>query len=306
MFTSLNPPIGLHAPFDFSIDSSNEQDNSLGHGLRVARAATSSLKDQHTSFQSLDNNLSIDQVKQMLKAQQIMIGLEPKISTMLMRAAYTNHPLIVDTLLNMGVDINHHGGSQNSTALMEAAIHGSVESLNALLRAKADIEARDQDGWTALMYAALNGEKRIVTRLLEMRAAVDSVNNEGDTALALAAKAGHTDIVKNLLRHHARPDTVNKTNSTPLIYAAIAHHVDVIPVLLEAGAKPNVINYQALIPLLCSPKESDTYRLLILHGANAADSLIVWDWFISEAQAPGWVWKPELTFEAILSKAQTV
>ncbi|PNG99918.1 Palmitoyltransferase AKR1, partial [Tetrabaena socialis] len=67
------------------------------------------------------------------------------------------------------------------TALHCASLNGSKEVVEALLRARADMAAKDTGGWTALHYASLNGSKEVVEALLRAKAdmaAKDTPGNE--------------------------------------------------------------------------------------------------------------------------------
>ena len=99
--------------------------------------------------------------------------------TELMLAAANGHTKIIDTLLRAGANVNakdNNGG----TALMNAARCGRTETVNALLKAGADIHAKDNFGDTALMVAK-NAE--IVNALLNAGAYINATDESGRTAL---------------------------------------------------------------------------------------------------------------------------
>jgi ankyrin repeat protein len=61
--------------------------------------------------------------------------------------------------------------------------------VTALLKAGADIEARDKDGGTALMYAAeYNQNANVITALLKSGADLNAQDKEDKTALMRAAR----------------------------------------------------------------------------------------------------------------------
>ena len=75
------------------------------------------------------------------------------------------------------------GDKDNATALIGAVIKGHMETVQALLAAGADVNAKDNDGDFALMFAARNGHTETVQILLAAGAEVNAKNNNGDIAL---------------------------------------------------------------------------------------------------------------------------
>jgi len=71
--------------------------------------------------------------------------------------------------------------------------------VNALLTARADVNAKNNSGETALVWASHNGHAKVVKALLAARADVNAKANDGRTALKIARAAGYTRTV-NLLR----------------------------------------------------------------------------------------------------------
>ena len=57
-------------------------------------------------------------------------------------------------------------GPDGTTALMLATANGQVETAQALLAAKADVDARDDDGQTALAYAKQLSRPALVKLLM--------------------------------------------------------------------------------------------------------------------------------------------
>jgi uncharacterized protein len=93
------------------------------------------------------------------------------------------------------------------TAEWRAAIAGgSVATLERLLAAGADIDARDAHGQTGLMIAAHHGEARVVEWLAARGADLDRTAKFGLSALMLAAIGGRADAVRVLVNAGARQD----------------------------------------------------------------------------------------------------
>ena len=119
--------------------------------------------------------------------------------------------------------------SGERTALHEAAAASQADEVTRLLKAGADVEARDRFGQTALHEAASKGHLGIVKVLLEHGADVEARNEGGETALHEVASKGHLGIVKVLLEHGADVEARAMMGRTPRDVAtrkAIIHLLD--------------------------------------------------------------------------------
>jgi len=98
--------------------------------------------------------------------------------------------------------------SKDSTgsALRNAAATSSLELMNALLAAGADVNSKDAFGSTALMHAAYSdyAETERVKLLLDHGADVNIRDSKGDTALRIAKRKGATKVVALLVRAGAK------------------------------------------------------------------------------------------------------
>ena len=88
-----------------------------------------------------------------------------------------------------------------------------METLERLLDAGADINARDQHGQTSLMIAARHGHGEVVRLLVNHGAALDHSAKYGLTALMLAVIGGHTEIVRVLV--NAGANTTARGSGAP-------------------------------------------------------------------------------------------
>ena len=82
---------------------------------------------------------------------------------------------------------------------MHAAFGGHIETVETLLDAGVDVNAKDDDGATSLMYSLLvRADADLVKLLLDAGADVSKKSNDGWMALMLAEEDGHTEVVELL------------------------------------------------------------------------------------------------------------
>jgi len=102
-----------------------------------------------------------------------------------------------------GVSARNITGQSNSTALISAAHLGHVEFVKLLLEANAPVDHVNSMGWTALITAVVlgNGSKEHVATidaLVKAGAEVEIKDRRGMTALGHARQRGYQDIIKIL------------------------------------------------------------------------------------------------------------
>lgn len=147
----------------------------------------------------------------------------------LVGAVRSRNPDAVGYLLKVGADPNvvpEMPNATGSTALHEAADLGELKSIELLLGAGADVNARNALGETPLYMAASAGRSPAVVRLLGRGAKATA------DELAVAAENGHVEIVTLLLRSGADPTQPNTRSGINAIQAAsLAGHSDIVDVL---------------------------------------------------------------------------
>jgi hypothetical protein len=105
---------------------------------------------------------------------------------------------------------------------------------------RVDVRARRRGGVTPLMDAVIDGQRDVVDALLRAGADVDARDSLQSTALLMAVFTFDADtaIVRRLLDAGANPNVVDRTGTTPLLRAAIAKDTAVFRVLVAKGADP--------------------------------------------------------------------
>ncbi|MEP7361864.1 MAG: ankyrin repeat domain-containing protein [Acidobacteriota bacterium] len=107
-------------------------------------------------------------------------------------------------LLAAGLSPSTKDGATGATALMLATAGGYPETVQFLIEAGANVNAKDANGTTALMWAARGGHTQIVGRLLTAGADPTTNSAGGLTALKAANAGGHSDIAQLLQAAGAR------------------------------------------------------------------------------------------------------
>ncbi|WP_137173231.1 ankyrin repeat domain-containing protein [Massilia sp. HP4] len=129
---------------------------------------------------------------------------------------------------------------------LHAAIRaGDLPTATELLRAGADPDRRDPEGFTPLMIAAGLGQSYMVSTLLAAGADVLALDPRmGASALHKAAQSGNADVIGFLLDRGAFIDQQSPVlGNTALMDAVLHKHISAVARLLERGARPAIQNY---------------------------------------------------------------
>ena len=126
-------------------------------------------------------------------------------------------------------------------ALPRDALHqivqaGDIDGLNAALKAGADVNTRDRNGWSPLMHAANRGYTLMVPPLLSAQADVNSRAADGATALFMAVLQGHEEIATMLVRAGADISIRGPRGRTPLEIAQLQNLDRIVTFLKRADA----------------------------------------------------------------------
>ena len=156
-----------------------------------------------------------------------------------------------------------------STMLMHAAYAGTIEMMNALLDAGADVNATNDRRATALHWAITDPAK---VRLLLLKGAdVNAKTVDGRTPLHLAATlpAG-TAIIEMLIEAGGEVNARSIVGATPLFTGATAS-LETARLLLSKGADPNAKNGLGVTPLMTAALNGGpaATKLLLDAGADA-------------------------------------
>jgi ankyrin repeat protein len=157
-----------------------------------------------------------------------------------------------------------------------------------LLVNKADVNAKDNDGWMPLRHAPFKGCQSAAEMLLIHKADINArapkadfipapmqpglgykLSSSGWTPLLLAIS--HKDVVELLLAYNADVNARNSRGDTPLHAAAAGGNTDVVALLLankaEINAKENTHGFTPL-HLAARKRNQDVIELLLAKGAE--------------------------------------
>lgn len=193
---------------------------------------------------------------------------------MLIPACRNGNVAAAKALVKAGADVNARD-PEGKTALICTVEGGDddlkrqkLEIVNGLVKAGADINAQDKEGKTALMYAA-SWSLPILKSLLLSGAKVNLTDGDGHTALFHAAMES-AEMLKLLLAAGADPKAKSKDAKTVLHWAAYGGKTDVLKMLLALNIDVNAADENGETPLMLAAREQryEALRLLIEAGAD--------------------------------------
>lgn len=126
--------------------------------------------------------------------------------------------------------------SELSVFLLSAASAGDVAEARRLLKAGADIEARNDKQHTSLHLAVLALSSPLVNLLIRADADVSAVGGTGETPLHLAIANELLTISKALLSAGASLEACDNIGGSPLHYAALSGNKRIVRLLSSYGA----------------------------------------------------------------------
>jgi len=168
-------------------------------------------------------------------------------------------------LIKAGADVNAKDEVYGETLLYSAVLKNEIEMVEVLIEAGAEVN----DG-KSLHTAVHFGRREIVKILIAAGADVNVKTGSGWTALHMAAHISNAKIVNALLESGADINTSDTEERTPLHLAVAEGHIKTIKALLRAGANVNAKTKDGWTSLHCAAYASvaDVMSLLIEAGAD--------------------------------------
>jgi ankyrin repeat protein len=170
--------------------------------------------------------------------------------TALHLAAANDTDDIIALLVKAGADVNAKD-DRGRTPLLVAVTngYGGVKATPPLIAAGADLKTRYKAG-NSIVFEAANSDAPVpLQALVKAGAELDAPNDQGDTPLLLAASLGRK-VTPLLIKLGANVNAKNKEGDTPLISAAEGGELESIRLLIEAKADVNAADDQTRTALL--------------------------------------------------------
>lgn len=177
---------------------------------------------------------------------------------------------IVKLFLAAGMSPNAKQGG--ITALMEASRRGKTHSeiAAALIQAGAEINAQDPYGVTPLSFAAISGSLETIQRLLKSGANVKAKDVDGRTALIETLTTENDlppETIEELIQAGSEVNVRIYGGLTPLMIAA-AGNTRILKALIRAGADLNAVDDQGATALRWAKDSPENYKILKDAGAK--------------------------------------
>jgi ankyrin repeat protein len=149
--------------------------------------------------------------------------------------ARVRDPASLLALVRLGADPNATSRYGGRTVLTTAAFAGDLDRVRALIKAGADVNAKDPRGYTPLLLASHMGHSGVVQALVDAGADANWEGSGGWTALMQASYFDRIETARILIPV-SNVNFRNKERITALMLARWNCHTEIVDALTRAGA----------------------------------------------------------------------
>lgn len=201
--------------------------------LCLLLTAAAARADLYEDFIIAVNNDRVTQVREFLAKGMDPNTVGPNGEPALVLASRAGYSGTVDALLAAKANVNARSAVGDS-AIMAASLTGHLDLVKKLRARGAEI---NNSGWTPLIYAATGGQDAIVEYLLAEGASINAVSPNGTSALMMAVREGKGSTVTLLIAKGADVNHRNQGGATALGWALRQNEQSMAASLRRAGAK---------------------------------------------------------------------
>ncbi|MEJ8853521.1 ankyrin repeat domain-containing protein [Variovorax robiniae] len=190
------------------------------------------------------------------------------------KAAWRGDIASLNSLLKAGADIKARD-AQGRTPLHVATYARHSDVIRALAKAGADLNAMENDRYDAVTIASVANDPATLATLLWLGASASQVTSRYDgTALIAAAHLGHDEVVRQLITAGAPLDHVNNLHWTAVIESIVlgdggARHQRTLALLVNAGANLQLTDREGNTPLQLATRRDYGAMVAMLKTAGA-------------------------------------
>lgn len=188
-------------------------------------------------------------------------------SALLIAALQGSVPL-AEALLAVGAQVNAADFGDN-TPLHGAALAGNAELVKLLLAKGADAKRVNRQRVSPLMNAAASGSRAAFDALLAAGADFRATDNIGESALHRAAAGGHVEVIARVLDLGLAANFADRQRQTALHQAAERGRTEAIRLLLARGADSAHRDVRGMTPLQIAEKRQHEEAAKLLRAPSA-------------------------------------
>ena len=212
-------------------------------------------------------------LRQLVREKDALLARGSENQTALHEAAAKCNLEAAKLLVSVGVDRSIYDNANRTAAMIATScpLSAATNQLVRVMGAPLLPKVQDESAPWSLQDASARGHLAVVSMLMKMGADVNAVGNKGNRPLELACRNGRLQVTKALLDNGADVRLRTISGMTVLHEAALGGSAEVIQLLIDRGADINAVdaeNGSTSLHYAASFGRVDAVRTLIRHGAD--------------------------------------